>query len=226
MAKTLEHSLEKFAAKHNRPLRVIIYNTGGTITCVLDEDGLLAPTNSMSKLRTLLMNRYGMNLKQYVDSGLLDVRIKPIFFMDSSQMVALDREVISKAVVADYELYDGALVLHGTDTGALTAQHLSVSLPYYNPIAMWERSVREKNFTKPVLVVSSQIPATFPMSDAANNVHIGIEVILFQFLMRHGLKRMFLWCQRAIILTIALSPGSFSMFQKEQEMLIDQIICC
>ncbi|WP_102796943.1 asparaginase [Bowmanella denitrificans] len=75
--------------------------------------------------------------------------------MDSSDMSSLDWQHIADDIQANYDSYDGFIILHGTDTMAYTASALSFML---------------ENLTKPVIVTGSQIPLAEIRSDGQVNL--------------------------------------------------------
>jgi len=74
--------------------------------------------------------------------------------LDSSNMTMDDWIQIAKDVKHSYELFDGFVILHGTDTLAYTASALSFML---------------ENLGKPVIVTGSQIPCFETRSDGRDN---------------------------------------------------------
>jgi L-asparaginase len=75
--------------------------------------------------------------------------------MDSSNMTPSDWQHIADDIKANYDDYDGFVVLHGTDTMAYTSSALSF---------MFE------NLNKPIIVTGSQIPLSQLRSDGQVNV--------------------------------------------------------
>jgi len=75
--------------------------------------------------------------------------------IDSSNMTPSDWQRIADDIKANYDDYDGFVVLHGTDTMAYTSSALSF---------MFE------NLTKPIIVTGSQIPLSQLRSDGQVNV--------------------------------------------------------
>ena len=75
--------------------------------------------------------------------------------IDSSNMAPADWQRIADDIKANYDNYDGFVVLHGTDTMAYTSSALSF---------MFE------NLSKPVIVTGSQIPFSQLRSDGQVNV--------------------------------------------------------
>ena len=74
--------------------------------------------------------------------------------LDSSNMTMDDWIQIAKDIKTHYQMYDGFVILHGTDTLAYTASALSFML---------------ENIGKPVIVTGSQIPAFETRTDGRDN---------------------------------------------------------
>ncbi|HDZ9232146.1 TPA: asparaginase [Vibrio cholerae] len=81
--------------------------------------------------------------------------------MDSSDMTPADWQLIAHDIAANYDKYDGFVILHGTDTMAYTASALSF---------MFE------NLGKPVIVTGSQIPLADLRSDGQANLLNALHV--------------------------------------------------
>ena len=75
--------------------------------------------------------------------------------LDSSNMMVEDWNKIGTIIADNYEVYDGFIVLHGTDTMAYTASALSFML---------------ENLGKPVIITGSQIPICEIRSDGKDNI--------------------------------------------------------
>ncbi len=75
--------------------------------------------------------------------------------IDSSDMTPADWQNIADDIKANYDKYDGFVILHGTDTMAYTASALSFML---------------ENLSKPVIVTGSQIPLVELRSDGQSNL--------------------------------------------------------
>lgn len=75
--------------------------------------------------------------------------------IDSSDMTPQDWQAIAEDIRQNYALYDGFVILHGTDTMAFTASALSFML---------------ENLAKPVIVTGSQIPLAELRSDGQQNL--------------------------------------------------------
>lgn len=75
--------------------------------------------------------------------------------LDSSNMMVDDWNKIGAIIDENYDLYDGFVILHGTDTMAYTASALSFML---------------ENLSKPVIITGSQIPICEIRSDGKDNI--------------------------------------------------------
>ncbi|WP_394205318.1 asparaginase [Shewanella waksmanii] len=75
--------------------------------------------------------------------------------IDSSNMAPTDWQMIADDIKANYDKYDGFVILHGTDTMAFTASALSFML---------------QGLAKPVIVTGSQIPLAQLRSDGQTNL--------------------------------------------------------
>lgn len=83
---------------------------------------------------------------------------KPI---DSSDMSPLMWTDLVHVIADNYALYDGFVILHGTDTMAYTASALSYML---------------ENLTKPVILTGSQLPIGQLRTDGKENLITSIEI--------------------------------------------------
>lgn len=127
---------------------VYIAYTGGTIGMQRGATGyrpapgfLAAQMAAMPELADERMPRYAVN------------EYEPL--LDSSNMTPADWVRIGRDLVANYEHYDGFIVLHGTDTMAFSASALSFML---------------EGLSKPVIFTGSQIPLVEVRNDARENL--------------------------------------------------------
>lgn len=81
--------------------------------------------------------------------------------IDSSDMHPDKWVVIAQMVRNNYDLYDGFVILHGSDTMAYTASALSFLL---------------ENLAKPVILTGSQLPIGILRSDARENLISSLEL--------------------------------------------------
>lgn len=132
---------------------VLLIYTGGTIGMVENiETGALEAFNfSHLKSNVPEMKR----LKFNVDTHLFEPPI------DSSEIILHNWISMAKVVQENYDLYDGFVILHGTDTMSYTASMLSF---------MFE------NLTKPVILTGSQLPIGKLRTDGKENLITALEI--------------------------------------------------
>ena len=97
-------------------------------------------------------------LKQF-DTQIATYQFNPP--IDSSDMSPSLWTDLSHVIADHYDLYDGFVVLHGTDTMAYTASALSYML---------------ENLTKPVIFTGSQLPIGQLRTDGKENLITSIEI--------------------------------------------------
>ncbi|KAF7543747.1 hypothetical protein G7046_g9936 [Stylonectria norvegica] len=157
--------------------RVLIIGTGGTICMQQGPDGLqpsdgflesaMAPRPSFNdtsapkvtlpayrngKLTTIESLRTPLTAYQrHVRYGILE--FNPL--LDSSSISAHDWDAMAMAVADNYHLFDGFVILHGTDSLAYTASALSFMM---------------SNLGKPVILTGSQAPIFTLQSDGVDNL--------------------------------------------------------
>lgn len=125
----------------------IIY-TGGTIGMVPSENGYVP--NSRSFLENL------QAIPDLRDPEMPDwevVEFSPL--LDSSNIAVHEWNEIGRAIADRYELFDGFVVLHGTDTMAYSASAVSFML---------------EHLSKPVIFTGAQIPLCQMRSDGRENI--------------------------------------------------------
>ncbi len=141
------------AGENTRRRRILIIYTGGTIGMVQD-----SATGALSPFRFEGLMDAMPGLKS------LDIEIDSYSFqrlIDSSDMGPEGWVHIGKAIEANYDKYDGFVVLHGTDTMAYTASALSFML---------------ENLGKPVVLTGSQLPIGVLRSDGKANLVNALEM--------------------------------------------------
>lgn len=109
------------------------------------------------------------------------VYVKPLAFMhpiDSASMQIEHWQSIAQVIVNHYDLYDGFVILHGTDTLAYTASALSFML---------------QNLEKPVILTGAQRPIGTSRSDAVQNLMTSIECAAFTCLGREPIPEVLVY---------------------------------
>ena len=133
--------------------RILLIYTGGTIGMVKDyESGALKAFDFNSLLLSI------PELNQ------LDCQIESVSFdtpIDSSNMNPGHWANIVELIEANDSMYDGFVVLHGSDTMSYTASALSFML---------------ENLTKPVILTGSQLPIGDLRTDAKENLITSIQL--------------------------------------------------
>ena len=132
---------------------VLLIYTGGTIGMVKNmETGALESFN---------FNRL---LEQVPELKRFDLEIATYTFnppIDSSDVDPQHWDKLVSIIEANYNLYDGFVILHGTDTMAYTASALSFML---------------ENLDKPVILTGSQLPIGMLRTDGKENLITAIEI--------------------------------------------------
>lgn len=96
--------------------------------------------------------------------GRLNVNIESISFeepIDSSEMMPQHWKIMAELIEEQYEMYDGFVILHGSDTMAFSASALSFML---------------QGLKKPVVLTGSQLPIGTIRTDGKENLITAIEI--------------------------------------------------
>ena len=142
--------------KTHRPSVLLIY-TGGTIG--MREN---AETGALENFNFDLLLDEVPELKRF------DYKIHAFTFdppIDSSDMGLEHWSRLVKIIDSNYDLFDGFVILHGTDTMAYTASALSFML---------------ENLGKPVILTGSQLPIGKIRTDGKENLITAIEIAAAQ----------------------------------------------
>ena len=137
----------------DRNANVLLIYTGGTIGMLENkETGALEPFD-FSHLRSNIpeMKKLNFNVESYQFNPPID---------SSDITIEIWQEMI-KVIESHYDMYDGFVILHGTDTMAYTASALSFMC---------------ENLTKPVILTGSQLPIGKLRSDAKENLITALEI--------------------------------------------------
>ncbi|MBC8319985.1 MAG: type I asparaginase [Bacteroidetes bacterium] len=132
---------------------ILIIYTGGTIGMIADnKTGALVPFNFENidnHIPELGMFHYNLGFHCF----------EPI--LDSSNMNPAVWVELAQIIEKNYEIYDGFVVLHGSDTMAYTASAVSFLL---------------ENLNKPVIFTGSQLPLGVLRTDGRENLITAIEI--------------------------------------------------
>lgn len=137
--------------------KILLIYTGGTIGMMKDfETGALKAFN-FSKL-----------LQRIPELKLLDCEIETVSFenpIDSSNINPVLWDQMAAIIEEHYAVFDGFVVLHGSDTMSYSASALSFML---------------ENLTKPVVFTGSQLPIGDLRTDAKENLITAIQIASLQ----------------------------------------------
>ena len=133
---------------------VLVVHAGGTIGMRPTPDGYQPAPGLLPELMGAMPELHGEGLPRYVVHELDRL-------LDSSNMTPQDWNEIGRVIAAQYEAYDGFVLLHGTDTMAYTASALSFML---------------EGLAKPVILTGSQIPMCETRNDARANLLTSLMV--------------------------------------------------
>ena len=97
--------------------RILIIYTGGTIGMVQDQKAMTLKPFNFNRIISEIPELRKFNLE--IDA----ISFRPV--IDSSNMTPEKWEQLAQMIHDHYDLYDGFVVLHGTDTLAYTASALS-----------------------------------------------------------------------------------------------------
>jgi L-asparaginase len=149
---------------------ILLIYTGGTIGMVKDP-----------KTGVLRAFDFKNLLKRIPEIQLLDCKIDTISFknpIDSSNMNPKYWVQIAEIIESNYNMFDGFVVLHGSDTMSYTASALSFML---------------ENLSKPVIFTGSQLPIGDLRTDAKENLITSIQVASLQHLNKPVIKEVCLY---------------------------------
>ena len=136
----------------SKPKILLIY-TGGTIGMVKDSESGALKAFDFKKL-----------LNNIPELKLLDCEIDTVSFqkpIDSSNMNVVHWQTMANLIEENYNLFDGFVVLHGSDTMSYSASALSFML---------------ENLSKPVIFTGSQLPIGDLRTDAKENLITAIQI--------------------------------------------------
>ncbi|RPA56483.1 L-asparaginase 1 [Shewanella vesiculosa] len=127
---------------------IYVAYTGGTIGMQKTANGFVPVSGFLTDCVQSMPEFYHNEMPEFVIH-----EYSPL--IDSSNMAPTDWQMIANDIQANYEKYDGFVILHGTDTMAYTASALSFML---------------QGLSKPVIVTGSQIPLAQLRSDGQTNL--------------------------------------------------------
>ncbi len=130
--------------------RILILNTGGTLSSANNGNGLAPKLGRETILRDM----------EWI-SGDMEIDFEDIYSLDSANIVPEDWKQIAIKIKDSYDAYSGIVIIHGTDTMAYTASMLTWML---------------HNISIPVVLTGSQLSITHPVADALENCRLAIQM--------------------------------------------------
>ena len=124
--------------------KVLMIATGGTIASIKTEQGLTPEISSEELLS------YVPEIKNYCD-----VDTMQLLNIDSSNIQPEHWIMMTQAIEKNYDIYDGFIISHGTDTMAYTSAALSYLI---------------QNSHKPIVLTGAQKPINVDITDAKKNL--------------------------------------------------------
>jgi L-asparaginase len=132
--------------------KIAIIHTGGTFGMVPTQPAdILAPGDLQSQIHDFLPEI----------ERLADIEVFVPFNLDSSDIGIPEWDQLSSMIDRGMSVYDGFVLIHGTDTMVYTAAALSFSL---------------RNLQKPIVLTGSQRPLSKLRSDARSNLIDAVEL--------------------------------------------------
>lgn len=128
--------------------RVLIINTGGTLSSVARQHGLAPGLTTDSMLQEL-----------HIVAGEAELTTMEFSSVDSANFFPEDWAKLAQLISENREKFDGIVVIHGTDTLAYTSSMLSFML---------------QNIRIPVVITGSQLSISNPVADAMENLRCAI----------------------------------------------------
>jgi len=128
--------------------KLLVLTTGGTIASVKTPYGLIPALTSEELISYL--PEIGSDI---------ELRTKAVYNLDSTDMAPEQWLGLAEEISRNYELYDGFVICHGTDTMAYTAAALSYLI---------------QNSEKPIVLTGAQKPIGSEITDAKTNLRDSI----------------------------------------------------
>ncbi|MDE7264284.1 MAG: asparaginase [Anaeroplasmataceae bacterium] len=123
--------------------KILILTTGGTISSVPSEEGLV-PKDSHTLLKSILEDKETL------------IESEGILVLDSSNIQPEEWKIIASKIFENLANCDGIIITHGTDTMAYTASMITFMV---------------QNPNIPIVFTGSQLPISHPLTDALDNLH-------------------------------------------------------
>ncbi|MFA9464438.1 MAG: asparaginase [Velocimicrobium sp.] len=130
--------------------RILIITTGGTLASSDSTEGMVPGLDS----NDIFSNIEGITT--YFEVEFLD-----LFSLDSSNIQPEEWQLLAQTIDRKYTMFEGIVIIHGTDTMAYTASALSFML---------------QNIPIPIVLTGSQLSILNPIADAVENCRCAINM--------------------------------------------------
>ena len=127
---------------------ILILTTGGTISAVKSESGLV-PSDINNEFKKILNDNES------------NITIESLLTLDSSNMQPEEWKILAKTVFDNLNKYDGIIITHGTDTMAYSSSMLSFMV---------------QNPNIPIVFTGSQLPIFHELTDAIDNLRCALKM--------------------------------------------------
>lgn len=129
--------------------QLLLISTGGTIS------------QERASIETQGAEVFSARLAEFANNLNVGITPRAVFNKDSSNIVPDDWALLINMIIEEYENYDAFVITHGTNTLGYTCAALSFALG---------------KLGKPVILTGSQVPYSYPGSDAIMNLENAIRV--------------------------------------------------
>lgn len=135
-------------------MHIAVINTGGTISCVGTPLAPMPAADFAAACRTLLDPVFAQDFPALRLTYVTDLRFPShTGTLDSTNLQPSDWCLIADYILAHYALYDGFVVLHGTDSLDFTGMALPLLLQVFDAEGRGQAVL-----SKPVVLTGSQVP--------------------------------------------------------------------
>ena len=142
--------------------KILLILTGGTICSFTTSKGEQAP--DVERAKALIVQKFRESDSPYRGEECTQFSVvSPLDILSENMTVLHWNTLIRELRTYDFSLYDGVVILHGTDTLAYTAAMLSVIL---------------SGLQIPVILVSSQLALANPNANGTANFKAAVELIV------------------------------------------------
>ena len=157
-------------------MNIAVINTGGTISCVGNPLSPMSAKNFADACRSLLNPIFKQGLPDLQITYIEDLLFPESSFgtLDSTNLQPEDWCLMAGYILEHYPLYDGWVLLHGTDSMDFTGTALPFLLSSFD-----ENGTLTGALSKPVIITGSQVPL-FYQNPTTQQLSINFNTDAFQ----------------------------------------------